>query len=271
MIPFAMIGAAGRMGKTIIRLAETELEANKRVKLSGALESKGSSFLGRDAGEISGSAANGIQIVDDPETALAGAKAAIDFSHPENTVRMAELCAKKKIVFIAGTTGLTPDQKTEILKNKNKIPVMISPNMSLGVNLLFHLVSLASAALKDYDIEIVEAHHRHKKDAPSGTAVRLKEILINVLSRSEKDIRYGRQGITGERTGKEIGVHALRGGDTVGDHTVFFMTEGERLELTHRASSRDTFAAGALRAAEFLTGRPPGEYSMFDVLNIRAD
>lgn len=265
MIPFAMIGAGGRMGRTIIALASSDFGSD--VRLSGALERRGSPALDKDAGEWSGVDRLGVTITDKAPDALRGARVAIDFSHPESTMAASALCASEGIALAVGTTGLSNEQKKTLEACATKIPLLISPNMSFGVNTLFALVQEAARRLKSgYDVEVTETHHRMKKDAPSGTAARLKEILIQEYNRSEKDIVYGRQGMPGERTSTEIGVHALRGGDVVGDHTVYFFTNGERIELTHRASSRNAFASGAIRAAIFLAGAKPGLYTMKDVL-----
>ncbi len=268
MIPFAMIGAGGRMGRTIIALADSDFSTD--VRLSGALERAGSPALGKDAGEWSGVGRSGITITDKPDEALRGARVAIDFSHPESTLSAAAHCAAEGIALAVGTTGLTADQQKTLRGYAEKIPLLISPNMSFGVNTLFALVEEAARRLTSgYDVEVTETHHRMKKDAPSGTAARLKEILVKEYNRTEKDIVYGRQGMPGERTATEIGIHALRGGDVVGDHTVYFFTNGERIELTHRASSRNAFASGAIRAAMFLAGGTPGLYTMKDVLGGR--
>lgn len=267
MIPCAMSGASGRMGRAIISLMAG---GEGPLTLSGALDHPQSIALDRDAGEVCGTGNLGIPIVASPEKALTGAQVAIDFSSVEGSLQVARLCAEKGIALVVGTTGFREDQKEELTRIAERIPLLISPNMSFGVNLLFHLVQVAAASLGDgYDLEVVEVHHRHKKDAPSGTAVRLKEILLDAMGRSEEDVIYGRNGITGERAPREIAVHALRGGDVVGDHTVHFMADGERLELTHRASSRSTFARGAIMAAAYLADKRPGLYSMKDVLRLK--
>jgi 4-hydroxy-tetrahydrodipicolinate reductase len=262
MIPFAMVGAAGRMGRTIISLSGGE-----GFRLSGALEHTASVHIGLDAGTVAQSDSLGVAITDRPEIALSGAGVAIDFSSPDTTMQIVRRCRAAGIPLLIGTTGLSGEQKSEVAAASVDIPVMISPNMSVGVNLLFRLAAEVARILGDgYDIEIVEAHHRHKKDAPSGTALRIKDGILETLNRSEGEVVYGRSGVTGERRSREIGIHAVRGGDTVGDHTVLFMAEGERIELTHRASSRNTFARGALRAAAFLYKSKPGLYSMDHVL-----
>lgn len=209
-----------------------------------------------------------IDLGDDPVTQIKGAQVMIDFSSPENSIKMAELCAANGIGFVLGTTGLTTEQKEKIQSHANKIAVLVSPNMSLGVNLLFYLTGLAAKALPNVEAEIVELHHNQKVDGPSGTAIRMKDIIRNVTKVSEDKVIHGRHGLVGKRTSGEIGMHAVRGGDTPGDHTVYFFLEGERIEITHRALSRSVFAHGAIRAAIFLAGKQPGLYSMTDVLGI---
>ncbi|MDH5654786.1 MAG: 4-hydroxy-tetrahydrodipicolinate reductase [Spirochaetia bacterium] len=264
MIPFAMIGAAGRMGRSIIALSESE-----NLRLTGAMEHTASVHINSDAGELAGLGKTGILLKSDPETVIDGSKVVIDFSNPETTVTVSEICREKGAGLVVGTTGFSDEQKEKILSIADKVPVLISPNMSQGVNVLFYLASAVSKMVGSVsDIEITEAHHRHKKDAPSGTALRIKDVILDSLKRSEEDVVYGRYGITGERDHNEIGVHAVRGGDTVGDHTVSFFMDGERIELTHRATSRNTFARGALRAAFFLADQPPGIYQMKDVLKL---
>ena len=266
-VPFAMAGAGGRMGRQIISLAGRL--PDQPVRLVGALESPGSALLGQDAHILAGSGGSEVRISEDPTVAFAEARVIIDFTGPESTLRIADYCAEHGKALVIGTTGLTEAENASLREKSAKIPMLIAPNMSVGVNLLFHLVKKAAEVLSSgYDIEVVEAHHRHKKDAPSGTAVRLKDVLLEALERSESDVRHGRHGIVGARTDNEIGMHALRGGDVVGDHTVSFMTDGERVELTHRASSRDTFARGAISAAVFLDGKEPGLYTMDQVLGL---
>lgn len=265
-IPFAMIGAGGRMGRQIISLVHRLPDAP--LRLTGALDAAGSSFLGQDSGVLAGIEANGIKLESELAAALKDARVVIDFSSPQSTLRAAEYCGKAGIALVVGTTGLTAAETEELRKAAAKVPLLVAPNMSVGVNLLFHLVRSAARVLEGYDIEIIEAHHRHKKDAPSGTAMRLKDVLLETLGRSEEDVRHGRHGLVGARTDREIGMHTLRGGDVVGDHTVSFMTEGERIELTHRASSRDTFARGAIAAAAYIAERPAGVYTIDQVLGL---
>jgi len=208
---------------------------------------------------------------DDLETTLSQGDVVIEFSFHNITPTVAALCAKHKKALVIGTTGHNPEEKAQITKQASQIPIVWASNYSTGVNTLFWLTRKAAEILgPTFDLEVIEMHHRLKKDAPSGTAATLLEILAETRRLALPDsLRHGREGITGERTDREIGVHSLRGGDVVGDHTVIFATNGERLELTHKASSRDTFAHGALRAAQWVVGKPPGIYSMQEVLGLR--
>ena len=212
-----------------------------------------------------------VPVTTDLSKALEDADVVIDFTWPEVILKTAEICGKAKIPLVMGTTGLKKEHLDEFKENVSSIPCVLSPNMSVGVNLLFKLAGEAASILgDDYDVEITEAHHRFKKDAPSGTANRLAEVVADALDRNlEVHARYGRKGITGERTQKEIGIHALRIGDVVGEHTVCFGTIGERIELVHKAQSRDAFAIGALRAAKFVYNTKPGLYDMQDVLGLK--
>jgi 4-hydroxy-tetrahydrodipicolinate reductase len=195
----------------------------------------------------------------------------VDFTHFEASARHAEACAAAGVAAVIGSTGFTPEARSRVAAAARRVPVVLAPNMSVGVNVLFELVRQAAATLGDaYDVEIVELHHKRKKDAPSGTAVRLAEVAAGALGRDpEKDLTFARHGMIGERTSREIGVQTVRGGDIVGEHTVFFCGEGERLELTHRATAREQFARGAVRAATWVAGRPPGLHDMADVLGLR--
>ncbi|MEI6491506.1 MAG: 4-hydroxy-tetrahydrodipicolinate reductase [Verrucomicrobiota bacterium] len=208
---------------------------------------------------------------DDFHAALAGCDAVIDFTHAPATAAVADACATAGKPLVIGTTGHTDEDRSRISSNAKKIPIVFAPNFSVGVNTLFWLTQKAAEILgPDFDLEVVEMHHRLKKDSPSGTARRLAEILAKARSLSyEKDVLHGREGMVGERTKSEIGMHAIRGGDVVGDHTVIFANSGERLELTHKASSRETFANGALRAAKWAVTKPAGLYDMQDVLGLR--
>jgi 4-hydroxy-tetrahydrodipicolinate reductase len=246
------------MGRTLIKL----LAESKQARLVAAVERAGHADLGRDAGELAGAGAAGVLIGADPDAALAVSDVWIDFTAPGATVAAVALAARKKVAFVAGTTGLDDTGRAALAVAAQEIPVVASANMSVGVNVLCHLLAQAARALgPGFDLEIVEAHHRHKKDAPSGTALMMAQALAEAAGRDlSADARYGREGAASARTAREIGILAVRGGDVVGDHT---------LELTHRASSRDTFARGALRAALFTQGRPAGLYDMRDVLGMR--
>lgn len=260
-----MSGAAGRMGRAILALAGEE-----GLHLTGALEHQGHSSVGTPAASLTGvkDAFPGVFVSDSPEEAVKTADVVIDFSGPDNTVRLAEECRKHKTALVVGTTGFTEEQLKSVQSASSDAAVLISPNMSLGVNLLFYLTKLTTGILHETaDIEITEIHHRHKKDSPSGTAVRLKDIAVSKSGIQENQVIYGREGMTGARPKSEIAVHAIRGGDVVGEHTVSYFMDGERIELTHKASSRDTFARGALKAAKVLANKPAGLYSMDEIFN----
>ena len=266
MIRLVMAGAAGRMGKTILQLAGRD----KAFKIVGALEQRGHAALGQDLGPILGRDLMGVKVTQDATAALKGADVLIDFSHfsalPENL----KAAVKTHTAYVVGTTGIPAVTLRAIQVASKKIPIVQSPNMSVGVNLLFKLAAFAGKVLDEsYDLEITEIHHRMKKDAPSGTALKLLEILLEARGRDmKKDVIYGRAGEIGVREKGKIGVLALRGGDVVGDHTVSFLGDGERIELVHKASSREAFARGALLAAKFLAQKKQGLYHMAHVLNM---
>jgi len=265
MLNIAIAGSSGRMGRTLIEVISQAPD----MRLSAALDRAGSPFMGKDAGELIG-AACGTPITDSLES-LVGAHALIDFTRPEGTLAHIAFCRAKKINLVIGTTGFTPEQKQHIVEASRDIGIVFAPNMSVGVNIVFKLLEQAARVLNDgYDIEIIEAHHRHKVDAPSGTALRLGEVVAAATGRNLADCAiYGREGVTGERNPATIGFSTIRGGDIVGDHTVLFAGIGERIEISHKASSRATFAMGALRAARFLAGKSSGLYDMQDVLSLR--
>ncbi|OGV34347.1 MAG: 4-hydroxy-tetrahydrodipicolinate reductase [Lentisphaerae bacterium GWF2_45_14] len=266
MIKVIVTGAAGRMGKRLV----ANVLNSEDMQLAGAVEIPASPDIGKDAGTVAGLQEAGVKITTELAPLLENADAVIDFSTGP-VVKNAKLAVSKNCSVVIGTTALSEEEKLELKKlAENGGKIVQAPNMSVGVNLLFHLAREVTKILGNgYDIEIVEMHHNQKKDAPSGTAARLAEIIAAEKNLSYKDdVRHGREGITGARTPNEIGMHALRGGDVVGDHTVIFATEGERVELTHKASSRDTFAKGAVRAARFLYHAKPGFYDMQDVLNL---
>lgn len=239
------------------------------LQLHAALDREHSPQLGRDAGELFG-APCGIKVGDDLAAALQGANVLVDFTRPEASMAYLEACRRAGVGMVIGTTGFSLAQKEAIAAAAKDIPVVFAPNMSVGVNLLIDLVQAAAKVLAEgYDIEIIEAHHRHKVDAPSGTALRLGEAAAAALGRDLAQCAvYGREGVTGERDPSTIGFATVRGGDVVGDHTVLFAGIGERVELTHKASSRATFALGALRAAKFLAGKKSGLFDMRDVLSL---
>ncbi len=262
----AIAGASGRMGQMLIEA----VRAADDCTLTGALDIAGSAALGLDAGAFSGKAA-GVLITSDLREGLKNSKALIDFTRPEGTLAHLHVCRELGVAAVIGTTGFTDEQKAEIAEIAKSIPIMMAPNMSVGVNVTLKLLEMAAKALSTgYDIEIVEAHHRHKVDAPSGTALKMGEVIADALGRDLKECAvYERYGVTGERDPSSIGFATIRGGDIVGDHTVLFAGTGERIEITHKSSSRATYAQGSLRAVRFLAGRAPGLYDMFDVLNLK--
>lgn len=242
-----------------------------KIVINGSNGRMGQALLACAAQDKNLTVTGGLDLGGDLAAALAGCDAFIDFTQPTATAAIAQACATLGKTLVIGTTGHTDTQRRTIQQSAAKIPIVFSPNFSVGVNTLFWLTRKATEILgPDFDLEVVEMHHRLKKDSPSGTARRLAEILAEVRTLSyENNVRHGRHGMTGERTATEIGLHALRGGDVVGDHTVIFANTGERLEITHKASSRDTFAHGALRAAKWAHSQPPGLYDMQDVLGLR--
>lgn len=261
----AISGVSGRMGRALLEAVEADADCT----LGAAIDRAGGPLVGQDAG-VAWGAACGIQVTDQPAAALAGAQALIDFTRPEATFGYLDACAAAGVPLVIGTTGFDAAGKARIAAAAERIPVVFAPNMSVGVNLLMKLAELAARVLEDgYDIEIIEAHHRHKVDAPSGTALGLGQAVARAINRDLASCAvYGREGVTGERDPRTIGFATVRGGDIVGDHTLLFAGIGERVELTHKASSRATFAQGALRAAKWLQGRAPGLYDMRDVLNL---
>ena len=262
----AIAGATGRMGRVLV---ETVLHATD-AKLAAALDQEGNPHLGKDAGELVGEAC-GLRISSDVQQALAGCDVLIDFTRPEGTLAHLAACRAQGVKLVIGTTGFDDVQKRAINDASRDIAIALAPNFSVGVNLAFTLIDTAARVLKEgYDIEIVEAHHRHKIDAPSGTALRMGEIAARARGRDLKsDAVYGREGVTGERKSETIGFATVRGGDAVGDHTVMFLGTGERIEITHRSTSRATYAQGALRSARFILGKSNGLYDMQDVLGLK--
>ena len=265
-LTIAVLGAAGRMGGAIIRVIESASD----LKLAAAVEHAASPRLGADAGALAGLSPVGVAVTADAPAAGV-ASAWIDFSSPAATAATAAAAVKAGAALVVGTTGVGDAGKQALAEAARTIPVVFAPNTSVGVTVLLRLVAEAARLLgPSFDLEVVETHHRMKRDAPSGTALRLAEALAEATGRNlAEDARYARQGDVGPRTASEIGIQTLRGGDVVGDHTVFFLGQGERIEITHRASSRDTFAHGAVRAARWAHGRAPGLYDMRDVLGLR--
>ncbi len=268
MIRTVITGAAGRMGSTLVRLVRD----TQGFVLAGATGRPGSAVIGQDAGAVARLGTLGVAVVDDLGKALdAGAQVVIDFTGAEISVAHARTCAARGVALVVGSTGFKPEALAELAEAARRIPVVAAPNMSVGVNVVIQMAGqLARVLGEGFDVEVLEAHHRMKKDSPSGTALRLAEELAGALGRDkEKDLTYARHGMVGARPAREIGVQALRGGDVVGEHTVYYFGEGERIELTHRATSRDQFARGALRAAAWAVGRPAGLYDMADVLGFQ--
>ncbi|OIQ90669.1 4-hydroxy-tetrahydrodipicolinate reductase [mine drainage metagenome] len=262
----AVAGVSGRMGRTLV---ETIAQADDMV-LAAALDQPGSAYLGRDAGDLVG-APCGVIVTNDVDAALAGADCLIDFTRPEGTLVHLEACRRRSVHLVVGTTGFATEGKLAIQEAARDIPIVFAPNMAVGVNLVFRLIDIAARALASgYDVEIIEAHHRHKVDAPSGTALRMGEVVAEALGRDLAECAsYGRQGHTGPRDASTIGFSTVRGGDIVGDHTVLFAGTGERIEITHKAASRTPYATGALRAARYMRGRVRGLFDMQDVLGLR--
>lgn len=266
MVKVVIAGASGRMGQALLE----GIFADSELQLHGAIDRPDSPRIGRDAGEPFGRS-TGTKISSDVAGTLAGADVLVDFTRPEASMEYLTACESAGIKLVIGTTGFTPEQKNRIAAAAEKIAVVFAPNMSVGVTLLINLVQAAAKVLASgYDVEIIEAHHRHKVDAPSGTALRLGEAAASALGRDlETCAVYGREGVTGERDANTIGFATVRGGDVVGDHTVLFAGIGERVELTHKASSRATFALGALRAAKYLDDKKTGLFDMQDVLGLK--
>lgn len=263
----AVVGAAGRMGRAHIQAVQ---ESNGAV-LSAAIERPGNSLIGADAGDVAGIGRLGVAIVDSLDAVKNDFDVLIDFTAPGATIEHARFCAAHGKRMAIGTTGLSEEQKAILAECGQQTAIVFAPNMSVGVNLCFKLLEVAAKVLGDeVDIEIVEAHHRHKVDAPSGTALRMGEVVAEALGRNLKDVAvYGREGYTGPRDRKTIGFETIRAGDIVGDHTVMFCAEGERVEITHKASSRMNFARGAVRACLWLRDVKTGLFDMQDVLGLR--
>lgn len=265
MLKLAIFGAAGRMGRSLIEA----IHLGDDLALVGALLEPGDAQTGRDAGEIAGLGNIDVLATDQPARALEDAQVAIDFTLPKATFANIRACEQAGVAMVTGTTGLSKDQERRLEQRAWKIPALFAPNMSVGVNLLYGLVAQAAESLgADYDVEVIEAHHKHKRDAPSGTALAIGDVIAKIRGvRLSKHGVFERHGDSPRKTG-DIGFSVIRAGDIAGEHTVFFGTEGERLEITHRASSRQTFVSGALRAAKWLVDKEPGLYRMSDVLGL---
>ena len=266
MVKVAIAGAAGRMGKALIEACRQ----HDGIELGAAIERPDSPALGQDAGTVAGLDRAGISIVDDLAGVVDDFDVLIDFTRPDVTLANLRQCRAANRRMVIGTTGFSAQQRGEIEAASADIAIVMAPNMSVGVNVCFKLLDMAARVFgDDVDIEIIEAHHRDKVDAPSGTALRMGEVVANALGRQLDDCAvYGRQGHTGKRQRQTIGFETIRGGDIVGDHTVMFAAAGERVEITHKASSRMTFAGGAVRAADWIMSRPTGLYDMQDVLGL---
>jgi len=267
MIKVIVAGAAGRMGCRLIAL----IQESTALTLAGAVEGKGHHALGEDAGEIAGCGRTGVRITDDLSALLERGEVVIDFSAPEATLHHLRAVAQHRRAMVIGTTGFSAPELDELKTLARQVPCVFSPNMSVGINLIYKVITeMAKTLGDDYDIEVIEAHHRLKKDAPSGTALKIAEVLARAVNRDLNQVGvFERKGLIGERKKTEIGIQTIRAGDIVGDHTILFGGMGERIEVTHRASSRDTFARGALRAARWAVRQPPGLYDMMDVLNLK--
>jgi 4-hydroxy-tetrahydrodipicolinate reductase len=265
-LKIAVAGASGRMGRMLIEAIQSAPD----TVLAGALDRAGSSAIGTDAAAFLGKPA-GVLVESDFDKGLANADFLIDFTRPEGTLAHLEYCAAKGIKMIIGTTGFDDAGKATIAAGAQKTAIMFAPNMSVGVNVTMKLLEMAAKNFAEgYDIEIIEAHHRHKVDAPSGTALKMGEVIAGAIGRDLKECAvYGREGVTGERDPSTIGFATIRGGDIVGDHTVLFAGIGERIEISHKSSSRASYASGSLRAARFLADKKTGLYDMYDVLGLR--
>ncbi|MES2786304.1 MAG: 4-hydroxy-tetrahydrodipicolinate reductase [Pseudomonadota bacterium] len=262
----AVAGASGRMGHMLIEA----IRASADCQLAGALDQSSSPAIGNDAAAFLG-VASGVPVTADLRTGLANCEVLIDFTRPEGTLAHLKLCREMGVNAVIGTTGFGPGQKALIADAARDIAIMLAPNMSVGVNVTLKLLEMAAKSLgTGYDIEIIEAHHRHKVDAPSGTALKMGEVIAHAMGRDLADCAvYGREGITGERDPSTIGFSSIRGGDVVGDHTVLFAGTGERIEITHKSASRSTYAEGSLRAVRFLADKRCGLFDMFDVLGLK--
>jgi 4-hydroxy-tetrahydrodipicolinate reductase len=261
----ALIGAAGRMGRAIT----LAFPHSSKIDLSYAVVRPDSYSIGFDSGLHSGGKENKVLFSSDIEQAISLSDGVIDFSSLQGLENVLDLCIQNNKPLVIGLTGLEQGHKTMVDKASKRIPLLLSPNMSIGVNLLFKLTEIAAKVLgDDFDIEVLDIHHKHKKDSPSGTATKLKDILLSSLERKESDIVYGRHGVYSERPTKEIGIHTMRAGEVVGEHSVYFFSSEERIEISHKAQDRKTFGVGTVKAAEFIIHQPPGLYDIFNVLGL---
>jgi 4-hydroxy-tetrahydrodipicolinate reductase len=268
MTAVVVTGASGRMGGAIIRCVRDADD----MKLVGATEQHGSTVIGIDAGLAAHLGPLEVPVSDDLAKTISGSRpnVVIDFTSAVASAQHARICADTRVPLVVGSTGFSAEAKESVVAHAKKIPIVMSPNMSVGVNVMIRLARDAAKALGGrFEVEIAELHHQHKKDAPSGTALRLAEVVAEALGRTSADFVFSRRGDIGERPSRQIGIQTLRGGDVVGEHTLYFFGEGERLELTHRASSRDQFASGAVRAARWIVDKPVGLYDMQDVLGFK--
>ena len=265
-IKVGVIGAGGRMGRMLIEAVQD----NSQTILNAAIERQGSSLVGADAGEVAAIGRLEVQIVDDLKVVINDIDVLIDFSLPDATEQNMQICAENNVAMVIGTTGFNEQQEQVLAKASEKIAIVYAGNYSTGVNLSLKLLSMAAKAFgEDADVEVIEAHHKHKIDAPSGTAYMMAEAVAEARGQNLKDVAvYGREGQTGERKAGTIGIHAIRGGEIIGDHTVMFIADGEVVEITHRARARMTFAAGAVRAATWVIKQEVGQYNMQDVLGL---
>jgi 4-hydroxy-tetrahydrodipicolinate reductase len=267
MIKAIVVGAAGRMGRMIVNA----IQGAEGITCAGAVEAAGNPVVGKDAGAVAGLGELGVRIEDALSAVIKKGEVVIDFTTADASLKNMEIAAQLHKPMVVGSTGFSTQQMDKVGKLTKDFPCVLAPNMSVGVNLMFKIVEQVARALgQDYDVEIIEAHHRMKKDAPSGTALRLGELIAHALGRKWAEVGvYGRKGLIGERGREEIGMQVIRAGDIVGDHTVLFGGMGERLEITHRAHTRDTFTQGAIRAARWVVNQKPGLYDMGDVLGLK--
>ncbi len=266
MINVGVIGAGGRMGRMLIEA----LQDNPQTTLTAAIERQGSSLVGADAGEVASIGRLNVKIVDDLQSVIDDIDVLIDFSLPDATEQNMQVCAANNVAMVIGTTGFNVQQEKVLATASEQVAIVYAGNYSTGVNLSLKLLGMAAKAFgTDADVEVIEAHHKHKIDAPSGTAYMMAEAVAEARGQNLKDVAvYGREGQTGEREAGSIGIHAIRGGEIIGDHTVMFIADGEVVEITHRARARMTFAAGAVRAATWIVQQPVGQYNMQDVLGL---